>query len=393
MRILWLPHHNWQFIRRGQREYRLAHAIRDVHEVEFLSWLEVRTRPAQALAALRRRTTYDDGIVVHQARRVPNVFGQRVHEKSVRGLPVNEFLYRRAVTDLVRRRGIDVLICGISHQSVGLPPADLDVPVVFDYLDFKLEPWPDVEAEYMRIADAVLCTSRVLVERTRLAHPFAYYLPNGVDLDAAATADATEVRRKYDIGDSKVISLIGITASKRLFYVDAIAAAARAVGDVVFLLVGDRSDGARLGDAIVERAEGLGVRTIATGPVDPRDVAGFFAATDVGLYPTEQGPYFDAACPLKILEYTAAGKPVVATDLAELRNLAFPNLRLTAPTEEDFARELHAALVEPPPPPAPTLVEFSWPRLRERMLLILDEVAERGRVDSAARGVIRRPTR
>jgi glycosyltransferase involved in cell wall biosynthesis len=160
---------------------------------------------------------------------------------------------------------------------------------------------------------------------------------------------------------------------------------ARELDDVVFLLVGDRTDGGHLGDAIVERAEELGVRTVATGPVDPRGVADFFAATDVGLYPTEQGPYFDAACPLKILEYTAARKPVVATDLAELRNLGFPNLRLTDPTADDFARELRATLVEPPPPTS-ELAEFSWPHLSERMLSILDEVAARGKLDRDAQG-------
>ena len=43
-------------------------------------------------------------------------------------------------------------------------------------------------------------------------------------------------------------------------------------------------------------------------------VADYFIASDVGIYPGDASPYFDAACPIKVLEYSAAGKPVVATN-------------------------------------------------------------------------------
>ena len=129
-------------------------------------------------------------------RRVPNVLGRRVHRRSARGLRVNEWLHQRAVRELVAREHIDVVLCGISHQAVGLPPRDLGVPLVFDYLDFKLERWPEVEAAYLERCDAVLCTSRVLLERARERHPHCYYLPNGVDTAAAATADGARVRRR-----------------------------------------------------------------------------------------------------------------------------------------------------------------------------------------------------
>jgi glycosyltransferase involved in cell wall biosynthesis len=375
MRILWLPHHHWRFIRQGQREYRLAQAIKDVHDIHFLTWLEVRTQPTAALEALRAKAWTEEGLSLHQARRLPNFVGQRVHESSARGLRVNELLHQRAVRELVRKEQIDLVICGISHQSVGLPPDDLDVPLAFDYLDYKLEAWPEVEAAYMRIADAAMCTSQVLVERVQRLHPYAYYLPNGVDLRAAAAANATRVRAQYNLDGATVVSLIGVTASSHLFYVDGIAAAARDVPDLVFLLVGD---GGALGDAMIRRARELGLRTVATGPIPPSQVADFFAATDVGLYPGDQTAYFDAACPLKVLEYSAAGKPVVATDLAELRNWSFPNVRLARPTANAFAREIKLALKQPHE--RPDLDDFSWSHLSSRLLAILAEIASRGKV-------------
>src|SRR4051812_41838116 len=185
MKILWLPHQDWEFIRRGQREFRFAQAVKDTHDVHFMTWREVKTRPVAALSSLRTGRESADGLTIHQEPRVPNFLGQRVHESSGRGLRVNEWLHQRAVRQLVSRERIDLVLCGISHQAVGLPPADLEVPVVFDYLDFKLERWPEIEAEYMARADAVLCTSEVLVERSRRLHPHCYYLPNGVNLNAA----------------------------------------------------------------------------------------------------------------------------------------------------------------------------------------------------------------
>ena len=376
MRILWLPHHHWGFIKEGQREQRLAEAIKDVHEMHFLTWQVARPSPASILAALRSAHWRDNGFWIHQMRRVPNLAGQRLHEASGRGLRINEYLFGRAIRQIVASEKIELVLCGIGHQSVGLPPADLPIPLIFDYLDYKLERWPDVETAYLERADAVTCTSRVLLERVEARHPHSYYLPNGVDLSAAAAADGERVRREYGLEDAKVVSLIGVTASAQPFWVDAIAEAMSSVPELVFLVAGDPGE---LGEMLQRRAHERGLRLIATGPVPPSEVADFYAATDVGLYPGDKNAYFDAASPLKVLEYTAAGKPVVATDLAELRNWAFPNLHLAEPSAEAFAREIVLALEQPHD--FPDLREFSWPLLAERLLAIIDEVAARAKPD------------
>jgi glycosyltransferase involved in cell wall biosynthesis len=374
MRILWLPHHHWGFIKEGQREQRLAEAIKDVHEMHFLTWQVARPNPASILGALRSARWRDNDFWIHQMRRVPNLAGQRLHEASGRGLRINEYLFGRAIRQIVANEKIELVLCGIGHQSVGLPPAGLPVPLIFDYLDYKLERWPDVETGYLERADAVTCTSRVLLERIEARHPRSYYLPNGVDLFAAAAADGERVRREHGLENAKVVSLIGVTASAQPFWVDAIAEAMSTVPELVFLVVGDPGE---LGEMLHRRTQERGVRLIATGPIPPSEVADFYAATDVGLYPGDKNAYFDAASPLKVLEYTAAGKPVVATDLAELRNWAFPNIHLAEPSAEAFAREIVLALGQPHD--FPDLSEFSWPHLAERLKAIIDEVSTRGR--------------
>src|SRR5262249_32473044 len=259
----------------GMREYRFVQSIKDRHDIHFLTWQKVDPSPASVLTSLRTARWREDSLTIHQAMRVPNFLGRRLHEVSGRGLWINEHLYARGVRRMAAGEAIDVVICGINHQAVGLPPRDLPVPVIFDYLDYKLERWPEVEAEYMKRADAVICTSRVLVERAEPLHKHCYYLPNGVDLAAAAGANGDRVRQQSGLEGARVVSLIGVTASTRLFYVDAMGAVARAIPHLCFLLVGH---GSELVDAMTRRAREVGLRMVATGFVPPSAVADYFAA-------------------------------------------------------------------------------------------------------------------
>ncbi|MGH1489582.1 MAG: glycosyltransferase family 4 protein [Acidimicrobiales bacterium] len=75
-------------------------------------------------------------------------------------------------------------------------------------------------------------------------------------------------------------------------------------------------------DTLVARATELGVgqQIVVTGPTEPHRVAVHLATAAIGLapYPRQDPFYF---CPLKIVDYLAAGLPIVATrqgDIAEL---------------------------------------------------------------------------
>ncbi|MEX2556605.1 MAG: glycosyltransferase [Actinomycetota bacterium] len=58
-----------------------------------------------------------------------------------------------------------------------------------------------------------------------------------------------------------------------------------------------------------------------TGPVPYEELPGIVAAFDVGLIPYAANDYTRNVFPLKLFEYLAAGKPVVATGLPELKGL------------------------------------------------------------------------
>ncbi len=382
MNVLWIPHQPWAELD-GQRE---GHLIRrllvDGHGVHVLTWESFRGLRSlvKTLGSWARR---DGGLTLHHFPRIPNLYS-RVSGRYSRGLPLNEWLMRRRARQVLRQHPIDLMIYGPNHKLVGLPPFEAPVPRIFDYLDLcvqaDLSPDLAIEHQYVQNSDLVLCTSPVLVDRVRDLGGRARYLPNGVDRHRIAAGRRDPARRSLGLEDNVVVSLIGPTWSNTCFFVDAIAEAARTVPNIVLLVVGGGR--ATRVEHLVGRCRLVGVRCVVVAWVPHATVVDYFAASDVGLYACDQKPFFDAACPLKVLEFSAAGKPVVATDLATLRRLAFPNVFLAPPEPTAFGEAIARACTHQPP--LPDLGEFDWARLKDHFLAACDELlARRGNVRTA----------
>src|SRR5437899_3660477 len=355
MRILWIPHRPWALMQ-GQREWHLINRLLlRGHEIDVLTWEAIGAAGA-LLRTFGSRTVRNGSLTIHRASRLPSPIGVVTRDYS-RTFRPNEWLFRHHVRRMLARRRFDLFVYGLSNQAVGLPPFDVSVPRVFDYLDLCLD--RQVEDTYLRNSDLVFCASTVLVDRVRARGGHAVYLPNGVDRERIAAGRPEAVRKRLDLVGKKVVSLIGLTFSPTLFFIDAIAEAAARVPDIVFLLVGGAEwlPGRGLG-ALEARCRERGVRLVMTGAVPNAVVGDYFMASDVGIYPGDASPYFDAACPIKVLEYSAAGKPVVATDLAELRRFSWPNVYLAPAEPKAFAAGIVRALRERTA--MPDLAPFDW---------------------------------
>jgi len=371
MKVLWIPHKDWPSLD-GQRERWLLDSWPDSDDdLHVLTWQPAREcrRPFSSFGW----STFRQGrITVHSRPRIPNVMGRHVMGRFgkdySRGLWANEQLFRFYASQLVRKLGIDVLVYGLGHQAVGLPPFDLPAARVFDCLD--LITYPDVEAAYIANSDLVLCTSRVLIDRLQSFGKKAVYVPNGVSTNRIASGERDRTRAELGLQGKKVVSLIGLTSSPSLFFVDALALATEQVPNIVFLVVG----GGDLLRPIVVRCESLGLPFVTTGWVPNNKVANYFAATDLGLYAGDSNPYFDAACPIKVLEYTAARRPVVATDLEELRRIAFPNVRLSPPNPQCFSSAIATSLREPTE--FGDVSGFEWAKLAQTVQRTLVKLAQ-----------------
>ncbi len=142
----------------------------------------------------------------------------------------------------------------------------------------------------------------------------AVVIPNGVDVDLISRVDGRHIRARYS---RPVVTYVG--AFEYFVDTDLMLAVAARLPNVHFLFVG----GGR--DLVTMRKKALAMKLTNvefTGPVPYSQALACMAAADVGLIPFRPLSVSQNASPLKLFEYTALGKPVVSTPLAEIRRIA-----------------------------------------------------------------------
>lgn len=214
-----------------------------------------------------------------------------------------------------------------------------------------------LEERAIRAADLVVCVSRALSERARALRARAggsrsvLHLPNGTDtsLFLAASGRRRSARASLGLGprDPCAVFLGSLKPWHGLDVLARTAAlAARRRPGLRLLVIGDGPGRTKLEEQ-TGRIEGLAA--IFTGAVEPERVPLLLQAADVGLatYPPLEGFYFS---PLKVAEYAAAGLPVVASDLPDVRDLLSPadGLVPVPPGDAEAAADALVALLEDP---------------------------------------------
>jgi glycosyltransferase involved in cell wall biosynthesis len=190
----------------------------------------------------------------------------------------------------------------------------------------------DEERALAQRADLVIASSRLLYERLAPLNPRALLLNNGCDPEHFGPASVRAAR-----SGPPVVGFFG--GIHEWFDAPLVAELARLRPTWHFRLIGD-TYGADLGD--LPRLPNVSLLGEAAYEALPRLASQF----DAGIVPFRDTPLTRAADPVKAYEMLAAGLPVVATDLPELRRLA-PPVALAA-TAEEFAARIEDSLAEPP---------------------------------------------
>ncbi len=167
------------------------------------------------------------------------------------------------------------------------------------------------EAAIWRAADMVLPVTGALAEIVRKAGVAEHrieVIQNGVDTTFLQAADPRRVRARYGIERKLVLGFSGFV--RDWHGVDrAVRYLARAGRDDIHLLiVGDGP--ARSGLEGLARELNVAQHVTVTGVVQRSDMPEYVAAFDIALQPA----VVDYASPLKLFEYMALGKPVLAPD-------------------------------------------------------------------------------
>lgn len=171
------------------------------------------------------------------------------------------------------------------------------------------------ERRALRQAQHVFAVTPELVRRwTGLGAP-AQFLPNGVHVDAYSAVDSADVPAAVSGLDGPVAGLVGrITARIDISLLEAVADTGMSL-----LMVGPRDPAwePERWSALVARP-----RVVHVDEVPFTELPGYYRKIDVGLTPYLDSSFNRASFPLKTLEYLAAGRPVVSTDLPASRWLA-----------------------------------------------------------------------
>jgi hypothetical protein len=101
------------------------------------------------------------------------------------------------------------------------------------------------------------------------------------------------------------------------------------------------------------------------------DLPAYLAHFDVCIIPFEASELIQATSPLKVFEYLAMGKPVVATLMRELEGLPYV---LVSKTDEEFLQNIGKALDCHPGPEvtAEFAKQQSWEKRIETLLELME---------------------
>jgi glycosyltransferase involved in cell wall biosynthesis len=189
----------------------------------------------------------------------------------------------------------------------------------------------------MREADVVTTVARNLHQQAVDLRPDALYLPNGVEYerfaaDDPASPDDSDWKRLLD-QRKPIAGYYGALA--RWFDYRMLEAAAVQRQDWNFVLIGQSLD-----DSLDEQTLLRQPNVFWLGPRQYESLPGYLRDFDVALIPFVINRITQATSPLKLYEYLAAGKPVIATAMPECESV--PDVRIAHDSTE-LARALDAA--------------------------------------------------
>jgi glycosyltransferase involved in cell wall biosynthesis len=207
----------------------------------------------------------------------------------------------------------------------------------------QMERWLPLLVDTISVASEGL---RALTRKFNIPQDRVFYIPVGADIEHfTPERDGRVIRRRF--GESrKIVMYHGQISGAN--YVHLFIKAAEQVlsqrNDVLFVVVGG---GDQLGNAKdLARCEGLGDGIYFTGEVPHSDIPDYIAAADVTIACFEDNEQSRCKSPLKVVEYLASGKAIVASRLPEVEKMIGDAGILVTPDQPSHIAEAVATLLD-----------------------------------------------
>ena len=154
--------------------------------------------------------------------------------------------------------------------------------------------------------------------------------PPGFDLSLIRrNISGDEIRLRYKLGISPTLIYFGTIHRLRMldFLIEVMQMVAQQIPTVKLLMVGGATTSDKASEEYIQELKALADRlgilenVIFTGRVPRREVYECIAASDIGLSPIPPLPIYLVSAPIKLVETIGMGKPVVANDIPEQKNI------------------------------------------------------------------------
>lgn len=178
----------------------------------------------------------------------------------------------------------------------------------------------------LKLADKVICVSnparRNLISRWGLPSSKIEVLPNGVDLELfGRQADSGSVRRELGLDGGPIVVFVGGFQIWHgiEFLTESFSRVVEAVPNAKLLLVGDGP----MRSSVEQIISNLGLESSVriTGLVPQERIPAMLTASDVAVLPYPRLPKEMWFSPLKLYEYMAAGKAIVASRSGQIEEI------------------------------------------------------------------------
>lgn len=215
------------------------------------------------------------------------------------------------------------------YKQLGLPLPQFALPVI-NYM----------EKEVVRKSDLVIVDTPLMREAWKgwgLEEKRSVVLPHGID-EKFTTGNKEKIKKKYNLGNEKIIFFHGDIAPPDGvdILVEAIKIVSRTNLSVKTMIVGEGDVGYMNLLRKMIKKEGLDEHFIFTGWVPHKEIPDYLSCADVCVHPCRLNLTTGSNVPNKVLEYIAANKPVIASEMPGLK-MMFPDTFFYVPPESPQA--------------------------------------------------------
>lgn len=263
----------------------------------------------------------------------------------------NEKKYAERIKDAISRLGFkNIILFGDTEMIVGFYLKDHLKPDIFFYLlrdaitsvDYHKRHGTKLHPLLLKKADFVVTNSDTFECFARESNPRSYFIGQGCDIELYNDNNG-KLQVPDDINKIKkpVIGYIGALTIIRLD-IDILIYIAEKKPDWSLVLIGPKLEGFKK-----SKLDDLG-NVYFLGAKKPESLPAYLKGMDVTLNPQILNEITDLNYPLKLDEYLAMGKPVVATNTSFMK-FYFKDYSYLADTKKDYITQIERALSENSP--------------------------------------------